>query len=96
MSMFTAQIHSWQSFSNKTFSLTLINKVVSKKLNLMVLMMSVTLVRKINILVGVVMMIVIKRNQILMMLVTGMIGVMMLARLNMVFKNLGYFCCICE
>ena len=93
MSTFTAQLHSWQSFSNKTFSLTLINKVVSKKLNLMVLMMSVTLVRKINILVGVVMMIVIKRNQILMMLVTGMIGVMMLARLNMVSD---IFCCICE
>ena len=39
----------------------MINKVVSKKKNLMVQMMAVTMARKINIVVGIVMMIVIKK-----------------------------------
>ena len=54
MPTFTAQFHSWQRASNETFSLNLINRVVSKKLNLMVRIMSVTMIRKMNILVGVV------------------------------------------
>ena len=59
MPTFTAQFHSWRRASKETFSLILINKVVSKKLNLMVWIMAVTMIRKINILVGVVRMTVI-------------------------------------
>ena len=65
--------------------LIVINELVSKKLNLMVWKTAATMVRQINILVGVVRMTVIKKKQILVMLVTGVIEMMM--RVNMILKN---------
>ena len=59
----TVQLHAWEGCSNKTFSLILIKKGVSKKL----LNTMFGMIRKINKLTGVVIIIVIKKNQILMM-----------------------------
>ena len=59
----TVQLHAWEGCTNKTFSLILIKKGVSKKL----LNTMFGMIRKINKLTGVVIIIVIKKNQILMM-----------------------------